>query len=162
MDSWVKGITPVETTEYSLKAGQTKRTSSFVVSYNAANSPNYINLKIIVNCDGWPYWVKDTTIVLTTAIKPEQSLPLANSLDQNYPNPFNTSTIIPWQLAHTSRATLTVFDLVGRVVAIPIDEQKPAGKYETEFDVATLPKGVYFYQLKAGEFMQTRKMILMK
>ncbi len=162
MDPWVNGITPFETTELSLKPGQTRRTPSFVVSYNSATFPNYFNLKIIVNCDGWPYWVKDTTILLTTAVKLGQSLPSLTYLNQNYPNPFNSSTTIGWQLARSSRATLKIFDLVGREVAIPVDEQRPAGKYETEFNSATLPKGVYFYQLKAGEFVQTRKMILLK
>ncbi|MEI8114777.1 MAG: T9SS type A sorting domain-containing protein [Bacteroidia bacterium] len=161
-DPWVKGITPLETPEQSIKPGQTKRTQSLVVSYNAANSPNYINLKIIVNCDGWPYWVKDTTILLTTYIKPEQTLSLSNSLDQNYPNPFNSSTIIGWQLARSSRATLKVFDLVGREVATLVDEHRPSGKYETQFNAAMLPKGVYFYQLKAGEYSQTRKLIVIK
>jgi hypothetical protein len=123
----------------------------------------YLNLKFTVSSQGWPYWVKDTTINFwPTALKPEQSLPLGNTLHQNYPNPFNANTTIPWQLAQSSKATLKVYDLVGREVAIPVDEQRPAGKYETEFNAATLPKGVYFYQLKAGEMVQTRKMVLMK
>jgi hypothetical protein len=162
-DPWVKGINPEQTTITYLSVGQTKATQAFVVSYDAANFPGYFNLKFKIATDGWSYWEIDTTITITpNYIKPEQSLPLANCLDQNYPNPFNSSTTIRWQLAHSSQATLKVFDLVGREVSIPVDEQRPAGKYETEFNAATLPKGVYFYRLKAGEFVQTRKMILMK
>jgi len=55
-----------------------------------------------------------------------------------------------------------VLDIVGRTVATLVDEQRPQGKYETTFNAATLPKGVYFYQLKADEFSQTRKMILLE
>jgi predicted esterase len=87
---------------------------------------------------------------------------MSTVLEQNYPNPFTSNTTIPWQLAHSSRATLKVFDLVGREVSIPVDEERPAGKYETEFNATTIPKGIYFYQLKAGDFCQTRKMVLVK
>jgi hypothetical protein len=80
----------------------------------------------------------------------------------NYPNPFNSVTTISWQLAKSGRATLKVLDIVGRTVATLVDEQRPQGKYETQFNAAILPKGVYFYQLKAGEFIQTRKMVLME
>jgi photosystem II stability/assembly factor-like uncharacterized protein len=79
-----------------------------------------------------------------------------------YPNPFNTVTTISWQLAKTSKVTLKVLDIVGRTVATLVDEQRPQGKYETQFNAGTLPKGIYFCQLKAGEFMQTRKMILLE
>ena len=160
-DPWVKSISPDHVSSNSLKPGQIRRTPSFDVSFDSAKYPGYFNLTFEVASEGWPYWVKDTT-TLVTAINPGLSLPVVNCLDQNYPNPFNTSTTISWQLAQTSRATLKVFDLMGREAAIPVDEQRPAGKYETRFNAATLPKGVYFYQLKAGDFMQTRKMILMK
>jgi hypothetical protein len=162
-DPWVKSISPSKINCSPLKPGQVRRTPSFEVRCNAATLPKFINLKMSFTIDDWPYWVKDTTIFVTpTVLKPDQTLPLSNSLDQNYPNPFNSNTTIGWQLARSSRATLKIFDLVGREVAIPVNEQRPAGKYETEFNAATLPKGVYFYQMKAGEFIQTRKMVLMK
>ncbi|HSO86525.1 MAG TPA: T9SS type A sorting domain-containing protein, partial [Draconibacterium sp.] len=85
---------------------------------------------------------------------------LGNKLEQNYPNPFNSVTTINWQLAKNSKVTLKVLDIVGRTVATLVDEQRAQGKYETQFNAATLPKGIYFCQLKAGEFSQTRKMIL--
>jgi len=58
--------------------------------------------------------------------------------------------------------TIKIFDVLGNEIATLIDEYKPAGKYEIEFNAANLPSGVYFYQLKAGEFIQTKKMILIK
>jgi hypothetical protein len=84
------------------------------------------------------------------------------NLDQNHPNPFNSVTTIKWQLTKTSKVTVKVLDIVGRTVVTLVDEQRPQGKYETQFNAGALPKGIYFCQLKAGEFMQTRKMILMK
>ena len=79
-----------------------------------------------------------------------------------YPNPFSSVTTISWQMGKTSRVTLKVLDIVGRTVATLVDEQRPQGKYETRFNAGTLPKGIYFCQLKAGEFTQTRKMILLE
>jgi len=83
-------------------------------------------------------------------------------LHQNFPNPFNPSTKISWQLQVGSKATLRLFNILGKEVAILVNEYKPAGKYETEFNAANLPSGVYFYQLRVGEFVQTKKMLLLK
>jgi hypothetical protein len=57
---------------------------------------------------------------------------------------------------------LKVFDILGNGIATLVDEYKPAGKYEVEFNASTLPSGVYFYQLKAGDYASTKKMILLK
>ncbi len=84
------------------------------------------------------------------------------SLEQNYPNPFNPSTIISWQSPISSYQTLKVFDILGNEVATLLDEFKPAGKYEVEFDASKIPSGVYFYQLKTGNFFETKKMIVIK
>ena len=83
-------------------------------------------------------------------------------LEQNFPNPFNPSTTISWQLAAGSDATLKIYDILGREVATLIDEYKPAGRYETKFNAANLPSGVYFYQLRAENFISTKKMLLLK
>ena len=88
-------------------------------------------------------------------------------LEQNYPNPFNPSTKISWQAPAGSWQTLKIYDVLGNEVVTLVDEYKPAGRYEVEFDGHSgegqnLSSGVYFYQLKAGSFIQTRKMILIK
>ena len=83
-------------------------------------------------------------------------------LNDNYPNPFNPSTTISWQSPVGSWQTLKVYDVLGNEVATLVDEYKPAGKYEVEFNATELTSGVYFYQLKAGEFIQTKKMVLIK
>ena len=61
-----------------------------------------------------------------------------------------------------SNVVLKVYDILGNEVVTLVNEEKPAGSYEVEFNASKLPSGVYFYQLKTGEFVQTRKMVLMK
>ncbi len=95
-------------------------------------------------------------------VEDEISLPTEFALNQNYPNPFNPSTKISWQVPVGSQQTLKIYDVLGNEIMILIDEYKPAGKYEIEFNAANLPSGVYFYQLKAGELISTKKMILLK
>jgi hypothetical protein len=98
---------------------------------------------------------------IVTLIDNELTHPTEFILEQNYPNPFNPSTVISYQLAVSSDVVLKVFDVLGNEIATLVDEYKPAGRYEVEFEAA-LPSGVYFYQLRAGELIQTRKMILIK
>jgi hypothetical protein len=84
------------------------------------------------------------------------------NLMQNYPNPFNPSTVISYQLPVSSDVTLKVYDIIGKKIATLVNEYTLAGKYEVEFNASTLPSGVYFYQLKAGSYVSTKKMILLK
>ncbi|MBK9098698.1 MAG: T9SS type A sorting domain-containing protein [bacterium] len=86
-------------------------------------------------------------------------------LFQNFPNPFNPRTVISYQIPVSSDVTLKVFDVLGNEIATLVDEYKPAGKYEVEFNssgILDLASGIYFYQLKAGNFKNTKKMILLK
>jgi len=107
-------------------------------------------------------WVNSCVAVPTGILQETTETPSSFQLFQNYPNPFNPSTKISWQSPVGSQQTLKIFDILGNEVAILIDEFKPAGKYEVEFYAASLPSGVYFYQLRAGNFIETRKMLLMK
>jgi hypothetical protein len=88
--------------------------------------------------------------------------PLNFSLEQNYPNPFNPNTKISFKLAERSYIELKIFDVLGNEVATLVNEQKPTGYYEVNWDASSMGSGVYFYRLYAGSFVQTRKMILMK
>jgi len=83
-------------------------------------------------------------------------------LHQNYPNPFNPNTIIRYQVPERSFVTLKVFDVLGNEVTTLVNEELSAGKHETVFDASQLSSGLYFYQLKAGNFTETKKMILIK
>ncbi|MCL5029493.1 MAG: T9SS type A sorting domain-containing protein [Bacteroidetes bacterium] len=83
---------------------------------------------------------------------------------QNYPNPFNPSTTISYQLSTVSKVSLKVYDVLGREVAALVNEVQSAGEHSTQFEVGNrqIPSGVYFYQLKSGEYISTKKMIILK
>lgn len=83
-------------------------------------------------------------------------------LYQNYPNPFNPATRIRYQVSANSQVVLKVFDIIGSEVAILVNEEKPAGSYEIEFDSGQLSSGIYFYQLRTADFSQTKKMMLVR
>lgn len=80
----------------------------------------------------------------------------------NYPNPFNPSTVISYQLPVAGFVSLKVFDILGNEMATLVNEQKPAGYYEIEFNASDLPSGVYMYRIQAGDFVETKKMLLLK
>ncbi len=84
------------------------------------------------------------------------------NLSQNYPNPFNPGTNIKFSIPAASSVTLEVFNQVGQSVKVLVSEALGAGTYEYYFDASSLSSGIYFYTFKAGEFAQTRKMILIK
>jgi hypothetical protein len=84
------------------------------------------------------------------------------SLNQNYPNPFNPSTTISYSIPTSEFVTLKVFDVLGNEVATFANEEKTSGSYEVEFDASGLASGIYFYQLKAGSFVETKRMVLLK
>ncbi|MDP4197068.1 MAG: T9SS type A sorting domain-containing protein [Bacteroidota bacterium] len=91
----------------------------------------------------------------------KKTVPESYLLSQNYPNPFNPSTVINYAIPKTSKVSLRVYDLMGRQVALLVDDIKPAGKYSATFN-STLASGVYYYTLKAGEYIQSKKMIVVK
>jgi hypothetical protein len=88
--------------------------------------------------------------------------PVSANLFQNYPNPFNPSTKIDFRIVDLEFVNLKVYDILGKEVATLVDEEKVAGEYKIQFNAANLPSGFYFYQLKAGEYVETRKMVLLK
>lgn len=92
----------------------------------------------------------------------EIGVPERFELAQNYPNPFNPNTVIGYQLPVIGFISLKVFDIIGNEVATLVNEYKSAGRYEVEFDASVLTSGVYFYVLRAGEYTQTKKMILLR
>ena len=95
-------------------------------------------------------------------MKPPSLIVSAFSLSQNYPNPFNPSTTIKWQQPIAGIVTLKIYDVLGREVTTLVNGELAVGKHEAKFDASRLSSGVYFYQLQAGEFIQTKKMILLK
>lgn len=107
------------------------------------------------------FWILPVT--LNSSEVSDELLGLNNfSLSQNFPNPFNPSTKIRYQIPKMSYVTLKVYDVLGNEIETLVNEEKPIGVYEVEFNATGLPSGIYFYKLIAGEFNQTKKLILLK
>lgn len=117
------------------------------------------------------FWLKGT--IITTDINTKTPAAFKYLLEQNYPNPFNPATKIKftipvnrsplYQTGETGGlVTLKVFNLIGNEVAALVNEYKPAGTYEIEFNAENLPSGIYFYKIQTGGFNETRKMLLLK
>ena len=88
--------------------------------------------------------------------------PTEYALSQNYPNPFNPETTIKYQVPKLSFVTIKVYDVLGSEIIKLVNEEKAVGSYEVEFDATSLPSGIYFYRLKAGNYIKTNKMVYIK
>jgi len=104
-----------------------------------------------------------------TGIKYHDPVPTGFTLSDNYPNPFNPTTKIKYSIPHLSQVQIKVYDVLGNEIKTLVNAEKPAGTYELNWNAENFPSGVYFYQLRAtpnsgqaGDFIQTRKMILLK
>lgn len=135
--------------------GSGDRTFSSVVVKQTANGT-----------DSSAIFIEDLQYNVTTPVKDEASsvTPSLFILDQNYPNPFNPTTSISWHMPVAAKVSLKVYDVLGRMVANLVDDQRPAGTYRVMFDVNkyNLASGIYLYKLQAGETSQIKKMILNK
>lgn len=101
-------------------------------------------------------------IVSGVATEEPEEVPTSFRLEQNYPNPFNPSTTIRYTVAQASPVRLEVFDLLGRLVAVLVDELKTAGSHEVVFDASGLPSGAYLYKMTGDGFSQTKTLMLLK
>jgi hypothetical protein len=124
---------------------------------------------IFAGTKGCGIWLRPLSQMITSVGEFSGSkLPAEYSLEQNYPNPFNPSTAICYSLSSMSRVKLTVYNLLGQVASVLIDDLKPAGNYKTIFNAAGLPSGIYFYSISiwsAGgkdQYNAVRKMSLIK
>jgi hypothetical protein len=109
-------------------------------------------LASILMFDGW----------LTSARPPLAGLPEKTALLQNYPNPFNPRTVVSSQYSVASWVKLAVYDLLGREVAVLVDEWRAAGRYRDTFDATGLASGVYIYRLVAGNHVESKRMMLVR
>lgn len=156
--SWMSQSAP------SILPGQSVQCNSIAnIYYDSASFPGYFNLKFEISSGGNLYWM-DTVkyYVPVTGILKEELLPLEYALAQNYPNPFNSTCAIKYSIPKSSQVSLKIFDVLGSEIETLINEEKSGGTYELSWRAANLPSGVYFYRLKAGSFVETKKMILLK
>jgi hypothetical protein len=97
-----------------------------------------------------------------TSVESENNIVNRFNLQQNYPNPFNPTTTIKYTIELSGLVKLIVYDILGNEVATLVNEEKQSGIYEVEFNASNLSSGIYFYQLKAGDFISTKKLVLLK
>ncbi|MCB9248250.1 MAG: T9SS type A sorting domain-containing protein [Ignavibacteriales bacterium] len=103
-----------------------------------------------------------------TDVESDKNLSAQFELSQNYPNPFNPTTIIKYSVPNvvsnfsSNNVELKVYDVLGREIKTLVNQKQKAGNYEVSFDTKELSSGVYFYRLQSGDFIQTKKMMLLK
>lgn len=117
---------------------------------------------LFAGTNGSNIWRRPLSQVVTDVNEELNIQPEQYSLEQNYPNPFNPTTSIRYQVSSIAQVTLKVYDILGNEVARLVNEDKPVGSYEVDFDASQLSSGIYLYKLTAGNFIETRKMILIK
>jgi len=100
--------------------------------------------------------------IFITDILADYQVPTEYSLSQNFPNPFNPITNINYSVPMRNNVELVIFNTLGEKIRILVNEVKNAGNYNVTFDASNLPSGVYFYRISAGEFIQTKKLLLLK
>jgi hypothetical protein len=148
-------------------------TSIFTWPWSAGASGNGSQLKLSAidffgETDQYQMYVDDFTFtdLLFAAVEDSNEVnvnaPVTYSLDQNYPNPFNPSTVISYQLPVSGLVSLKVYDVLGNEVITLVNQEKPVGNYEVNFNASSLASGIYYYQLRAGSFVQTKKMLYLK
>ncbi|MBL1215592.1 MAG: T9SS type A sorting domain-containing protein [Ignavibacteriae bacterium] len=123
-----------------------------------------VEFELEISSNGIVYWRDSLTIDLSpTDVENEISnQPKDYVLEQNFPNPFNPTTSISYSIPKQSHVNLKVFDVLGNEIAEIVNEEKPIGTFEIEFDASNLVSGIYFYKLRAGGFVETKKMIFLK
>jgi photosystem II stability/assembly factor-like uncharacterized protein len=125
-----------------------------------AFSVNDSSIFVGTNSGIWKLLLSDIINSVKNSTLP--SSPKSFVLRQNYPNPFNPSTVIQYQIPINGMVTLKVFDILGREIKTLVNEYKNQGTYTVLFDASKLSSGIYFYQIRSGNFISTKKMILMK
>ena len=111
---------------------------------------------------GTPGIANSENVSTNVNIRIDNNLSNNFNLDQNYPNPFNPTTLISFSIPKSNNVTLTIFDVLGNKVAVLVNEKKPAGNHTISFDAKDMTSGIYFYSIKAGDFLKTKKMLLVK
>lgn len=115
------------------------------------------------HCTPHPFMVDTIVVGTPTGIDDQpSSIPDQFELSQNYPNPFNARTAIEYSLPQDSHVRIVIYNLLGQNIKTLVDQSKPAGSHLALWDASNVPTGVYFYRIEAGEFTQTRKMLLAK
>jgi len=162
-DPWVTNISGITETAPSILPGQV--VSCFGITsifYDSTSFPGYFNLKFEISSGGYFYWIDSVKKIITGIANESNEVPTEYFLSQNYSNPFNPTTTIGYGIKEKSNVKIIILNAIGEEVAVVLNEEKESGYHQIEFNASNLPSGVYFYQLRAGEFISVKKMILLK
>lgn len=147
--------------------------TEFVVNieYTVSDTPNVAVINFTIDSSeasnylhiGSQWFIDELFFGPISAVQDDnRSQPNFFELEQNYPNPFNPITKIKYSVPQSSDVVIKVFDILGNEIETLVNKEKPVGTYELTWNAVTLPSGVYFYQLKAGSIVETKKMLLLK
>jgi len=135
--------------------------TSWIYHYWAPNI-GFISSKIMIADSTLRKQVLFEYNILASVTMDEVGKPFNFFISQNYPNPFNPTTKIEYSVPHSSNVVIKVFDILGKEIETLVNEEKSIGSYEVEFNAAGLPSGIYFYRLQDGNYIETKKMVLIK
>ncbi len=148
-DELVTDISNVYSTSYSLNDLEENETYYWRVGGNVDDQFSW--------SDTWSF-----TTAMPTSIDSGDEIPKQTFIDQNYPNPFNPSTTIQYGVSEAADVTLSVYNIIGRRVAVLVQEPKNPGYYSISFNASSLSSGIYFYRFETGSFIETKKLTLIK
>jgi len=142
------------------------------------NQANYVNLssecadsswtllKVEIYTDNKLWWTDTISVFVhgtpSATEKDETTIPTSFALKQNYPNPFNPSTIINYELPIANDVDISIYNLLGQKVVTLVSEKQNAGYHQVEWNASNYTSGIYYYMIKAGDFQDVRKMILLR
>jgi hypothetical protein len=171
LDSAVISIVSNNQSFGSIPAGGSSINSTAYI-IDTMEKPGTLLFNVRISMGGYPYWLQENLVV---GIEPgsSQQPPSEFALYQNYPNPFNATTVFSWlvpspaqgsdgQLAVSSPVKLVLYDISGREVAVLVNEKQKAGYHQIEFDASNLASGIYVYRLQSGNYVQSKKMLLLR
>ena len=150
--AWADGEAMPDTATYSYEALTTTEAPSFILVGVTDDDSSSVQIDEL--------WYNETPTGL--GISDEAPIASRYELGQNYPNPFNPTTHIRFNIPETANAKLTVFNVMGEEVATLVNGVMQAGGHTVSWNAASMPTGVYFYQLESGNFSQTKKLLLVK
>jgi photosystem II stability/assembly factor-like uncharacterized protein len=151
----------------------TELTNSFIAGHGTTAGPQHYSFTDAsapdgaisyrlkqVDMDGSRHFSEPVQLSVVTSVRDQR--PSTYALFQNYPNPFNPTTVVSLQLPIASMVRLIVYDMLGREVAVLVDEKKEPGTYEVRFDGSNLASGVYLYKMQAGPYMESKKLLIVR
>jgi photosystem II stability/assembly factor-like uncharacterized protein len=167
----IGGVNAGLTIQRTVDGGQTWVKQQLPSTLSSVKGLYYLeDVTFVSPTEGWI--VGDVGTILKTTNAGDPATGIANDggdasvskfqLNQNYPNPFNPSTTINYSLPRTANVSLRIFNALGQELASIVNERKEAGQYQAAWNASNVPSGIYFYRLQAGEFLDTKKMLLLR